>query len=424
MSKILVVFCDGTWNRADQSSNGRPCPTNVLRLFEACSPENEKKEPQIAYYLEGVGTRFTDWLLGGMFGYGISANIKNAYSFIASNYEPGDRIFLFGFSRGAYTARSIAGFIRNMGILTRNNLHLVTKAYQLYKDASSKWHPDAAASKKFRELYTHKDETIAFLGVWDTVGALGAPFGTPIGWLLTKIFQTEFHDVKLSSIIESAYHAVAIDERRWPFRPCLWELNDAHRKKNAESLAIDGISLYEEKWFPGAHSNIGGGYLNSGLSDCSLKWMAQRASKHGLHLDLDFSRISEPRFNPDVTQSIVNSQTPYYRLTTVLFKKLPCLIARFLLIPDNGEHKNVRLNGDYLRTINERGNLDEALRLYPKIDTYQGNISDYAIEKLLSKNSSAYSPFNIPLGEPVAPQSWLERWRGILFRPPAPGLLD
>ena len=89
--------------------------------------------------------------------------------------------------------------------------------------------------------------------------------------------------------------------------------------------------------------------------------------------------------------------------------------------------ENIRtfeFNGDYLRTINERGNLDEALRLYPKIDTYQGNISDYAIEKLLSKASSAYSPFNIPLGEPVAPQSWFERLRGILFRPSVPGLLD
>ena len=91
--KILVVFCDGTWNRADQSSNGRPCPTNVLRLFEACSPENEKKEPQIAHYVEGIGTQITDRLIGGMFGYGISADIENAYSFIASNYEQGDKSF-------------------------------------------------------------------------------------------------------------------------------------------------------------------------------------------------------------------------------------------------------------------------------------------------------------------------------------------
>jgi uncharacterized protein (DUF2235 family) len=237
-----------------------------------------------------------------MFGYGISANIKNAYSFIASNYESGDKVFLFGFSRGAYTARSIAGFIRNMGILTRNNLHRVTKAYQFYKDASSKWHPESKDSKEFREQYTHQNETITFLGVWDTVGALGAPFGTPIGWIITKIFQTEFHDVKLSSIIDSAYHAVAIDERRWPFRPCLWELNEKHRQKNAESLRDEGSLFYEEKWFPGVHSNIGGGYENSGLSDCSLKWMAQRANKHGLNLDLDFTRISEPRYNPDVTQ--------------------------------------------------------------------------------------------------------------------------
>jgi uncharacterized protein (DUF2235 family) len=217
---------------------------------------------------------------------------------------------------------------------------------------------------------------------------------------------------------------VAIDERRWPFRPCLWELSKTHREKNAESLRIDGIPLYEEKWFPGVHSNIGGGYANSGLSDCSLKWMAQRASKHGLHLDLDFSRISEPRFNPDVTQSIANSQTTYYRLTTVLLKKLPSLIARFLLLSDDGEYEKIHLNGDYIRSINARGNVAEALSQYPKIDTYQGDLSEYAIAKLCGKASSAYCPFNIPVGEPVAPQSWFEWLRGIVIRPSAPGILD
>jgi uncharacterized protein (DUF2235 family) len=387
-------------------------------------PINKNNEPQIAYYLEGVGTQINDKIIVGMFGYGISANIKNAYSFIASNYESGDKVFLFGFSRGAYTARSIAGFIRNMGILTRNNLHRVTKAYQFYKDASSKWHPESKDSKEFREQYTHQNETITFLGVWDTVGALGAPFGTPIGWIITKIFQTEFHDVKLSSIIDSAYHAVAIDERRWPFRPCLWELNEKHRQKNAESLRDEGSLFYEEKWFPGVHSNIGGGYENSGLSDCSLKWMAQRANKHGLNLDLDFTRISEPRYNPDVTQSIANSQTAYYRVTTILLKKLPSLIARFLLLSSDGEDEKIRLNGDYIRSIDERGNILEALSQYPKIDAYQGNISEYAIAKLCTKASPSYCPYNIPLEESVAHKSWFDRLREIVTRPSASEIAD
>ena len=147
MSKTLVVFCDGTWNRPDEMSNGRPCPTNVLRLFEATLPEGTDGRPQIIHYVEGVGTRKDERLLGGVFGAGISENIKNAYAFIVSNYQPGDRIFLFGFSRGAYTARSIAGLIRNMGILTRHNLHRINEAYKFYKDTTPKWIQKAKTQK-------------------------------------------------------------------------------------------------------------------------------------------------------------------------------------------------------------------------------------------------------------------------------------
>jgi len=109
--------------------------------------------------------------------------------------------------------------------------------------------PESKDSKEFRDRYTHKGETIAFLGVWDTVGALGAPFGTPLGWLINKFFQYQFHDIKLSSIIESAYHAVAIDERRWPFRPCLWELNEKHLEKNSRSQSKGGSHSMKKNGF-------------------------------------------------------------------------------------------------------------------------------------------------------------------------------
>jgi uncharacterized protein (DUF2235 family) len=348
MSKKLVVFCDGTWNRADQKTKGgRPCPTNVLRLFEATLPKSEDNEPQITHYVEGVGTRRAETLTGGMFGFGINSNIKNAYSFIVSNYDPGDQIFLFGFSRGAYTARSIAGLIYNLGILTRNNLHRVNEAYRNYKDITKTWHPDSQESQAFRKDYTHGGETIAFLGVWDTVGALGAPFGSSAGRLVNKLCQTEFHDVKLSCIIESAYHAIAIDERRWPFRPCLWQLNDAHIKKNAASQSKGDIPFYEEKWFRGVHSNVGGGYADTSLSDCSLKWMAERAKHRGLNVDLTFGCICDPRFNPNSAQAVEKSQTLVYRLTTVVFTKLPSLVFNNPLVAESPGA--LQLDGDYIR---------------------------------------------------------------------------
>jgi len=348
MRKKLVVFCDGTWNRADQrAKDGHPCPTNVLRLFEATQSQSDDGEPQIIHYVEGVGTRRDETFSGGVFGIGISANIKNAYGFIVSNYEPGDQIYLFGFSRGAYTARSLAGMIKNVGILKRPELHRVNEAYTSYKDRTPEWRPDSEKAKQFRANYTHGNETIAFLGVWDTVGALGSPFSTPLGLLINKLLRIEFHDVRLSSIIESAYHALSIDERRWPFHPCLWELNDAQRQKNAENE----IPFFEEKWFRGVHSDIGGGYEKTGLSDCSLAWIAERAKQRGLNVDTEFKDICTPPFEPDETQPAEKSQTLFYRATAVLFTKLPSLVWKN---PVLARSPGILLwSGDYIRRPGE-----------------------------------------------------------------------
>lgn len=395
-SKKLVIFCDGTWNWPDQKTvDGRPCPTNVLKLFEATMPYDQHGNPQIVHYIEGVGTRWQERLRGGGFGYGISNNIKNAYCFIVSNYEPRDEIFLFGFSRGAYAVRSIAGMIRNVGVLKRDKLHLVNEAFQRYVNRSEKWHPNSKLSKNFREENTHQNETIRFLGVWDTVGALGAPFGTVLGWIVGKLFKSRFHDVKLSSIIESAYHALSIDERRWPFRPTLWKLNDKHLEKNAQDIANGHPPAYEEKWFPGVHSNVGGGYPNTGLSDCALEWMVGRAQNHGLNVDINL--ISNPRYQPDASEQIMNSQTICYRLLTALFVKLPGLISNKLLYPrDIRCHVgHIQLNGDYVRPIGNPGNIKSAVVQYPRAMNYQGDISSRAVEKLAT--DKLYQPRNVPL---------------------------
>jgi uncharacterized protein (DUF2235 family) len=351
MPKKLIIFCDGTWNKPTEYS------TNVLRMLQATQPKDYDKNPQIVHYIPGIGTRKGESLRGGTFGYGISDNIMDAYSFIVSNYECGDEIFLFGFSRGAYTARSIAGLVRNFGILKRTHLALVDVAYDHYKSGSAEWHPDGAETKEFRQNYCHKEETnedttIKFLGVWDTVGALGAPFGAVVGFIVDKLFKCSFHDTKLSTYVLNAYHALAIDERRWPFRPTLWQTKAEHEKRNKESMKEHGYLRYEQKWFPGVHSDVGGGYKQTGLSDCALSWMAECAARHGFNADL--KRIADRHgrsFAPDPKQPISKSQTPLYQLATFAFVKLPSLLKINSVYPkgDYALVKNITLKGDYIR---------------------------------------------------------------------------
>lgn len=304
MKKKLVVFCDGTWNKPDQQA-----PTNVTKLFEAICQDDVGGVPQIVHYVQGVGTRWFDRVVGGAFGWGISGHIKEGYQFLCSNYEPGDEIYLFGFSRGAYTARSLAGLIHNLGIVKREHLGRINEAYERYRDKSIDWHPNPSKGGKaveFRSLYTHGGEKIKFLGVWDTVGALGSPYGILMGYLFDKFFGCRFHGTKLSDSLLSASHALSKDEHRWPFRPTRWEL------QTGQSAAD-----FVEEWFPGVHSDVGGGYPECGYSDVSLAWMAAQATQRGLRIQL-----------PAVTNQKLfhHSQTAYYRFATLLFVKWPATL--------------------------------------------------------------------------------------------------
>ncbi len=381
--KKLAVFFDGTWNTADQLAvNGLPCPTNVVKLFEATLPDDNQNNPQIVHYVQGIGTRKLERIRGGGFGYGISDNIKEGYRFLVSNYELGDEVYIFGFSRGAYAARSLAGLMRNVGILKRENLYLVNEAYKRYKDRSAAWHPNGQEALAFRRDNTWGSETIKFLGVFDTVGALGAPFGMILGWIVDKLFRCGFHDTKLSSIIQSAYHALGIDERRLPFLPTLMDPNKTHNASN-----------FEQKWFPGVHSNVGGGYPNTGLSDLALEWMANKARQHGLHLDLQ--KISHPRFQPNVQESPNNSQTTMYRVATVLLIKLPGYIG---LAPKKYKNAlpNIQWNGNYIRPIPDKGNVGLFIGNPPSepASQYKGNLHSCVIDKL-NQSGDEYQPPNV-----------------------------
>lgn len=275
MSKRLVICCDGTWNTPDQRTDGKICSTNVTKVALAVAPNDVHGTEQRTFYHRGVGTTRRERIRGGAFGAGLSRDICDAYRFLVNNFEPGDELFFFGFSRGAFTARSTAGFVRNCGILRRTEIDRVDEAYALYRSRGRSSHPRSVESRLFRQSYSHETR-IAFIGVWDTVGALGIPLdGLRLANLLNRRWQ--FHDTNLSAIVDSAFQALAIDEKRGPFRPTLW---------TQPADAPTGPKV-EQVWFPGVHSDVGGGYPDHAISDIPLLWMVERAKGCGLDFHQD-----------------------------------------------------------------------------------------------------------------------------------------
>lgn len=266
----LVVCLDGTWNRPDAEH-----PTNVVKIARNLVNDFDS---QIVYYDAGVGSGGTvDKIVGGATGYGIKKNIEQAYEFLVSNYSEGSDIYLFGFSRGAYTARSLGGLIYKCGLMKRQH---AAKSEQALKHYYNGAHPDTTRISEFRDKYSATRE-VFFIGVWDTVGALGIP----AGYFSEKIseWRNKFHDTKINPLVKHAYQAVALDERRESFEPTLWTRSDK---------AGPGQML-EQVWFPGVHSDVGGGYEDSYLSDLAFEWMQNKARSTGLLFK------DEPRFKPD-----------------------------------------------------------------------------------------------------------------------------
>jgi uncharacterized protein (DUF2235 family) len=275
--KRLIVCCDGTWNRPDHVDRGVAAPTNVAKVALALADEDDDRNPQLMHYQAGVGTRRHEHLLGGGLGVGLSRNIKECYRFIVENYEPGDELYFFGFSRGAFTARSTVGLVRNGGVLRPGHRERIEEAYSLYRNPDKDSAPSGIAAELFRRTHSYSDVYIQFVGVWDTVGALGIPidgFRPPV---LSNLWT--FHDTTLSRYVRHAYHAVAIDERRRPFEPTLWELKEGDIRPRDFSL--------EQVWFAGVHCDIGGGYSDPSLSELPLLWIAAKARECGLAFEPD-----------------------------------------------------------------------------------------------------------------------------------------
>jgi len=301
--KRIAIFCDGTWNTPDKLDNGKPCQTNVVKLAQALRTHSDDGTVQRLYYDLGVGAEGSIFkkMFDGATGTGISANIIEAYLFLVNNYEPGDELFFFGFSRGAFTVRSLCGLIRNTGILHQKYADKIGKAYALYRSRNPSYHPKSEEAVLFRKTYAVEETTsIKFIGVWDTVGALGNPLflkGVVSG-------RNEFHDTELSSKIENAFHALAIDEKRKNFQAALW-----HRQPGVTNQVL------EQVWFAGVHSDIGGGYPEPSLSDISLGWMADKARGCSLAFD-------DLNLHPDPLAKRHESMNALYSLAGILHRPI------------------------------------------------------------------------------------------------------
>lgn len=306
MSKRLVMCCDGTW-----SSAGQQAVTNVVKIFHTVAPADEQGVAQHRFYQDGVGVQRWERIRGGAFGVGLSRNVRNTYRFVVENFEPGDELFFLGFSRGAYTARSTVGLVRNAGVLRRDQAHRIDEAYALYRNRTKETQPGGTESERFRRAYSHESR-IRFIGVWDTVGALGIPFtGSPLTRFINR--RWSFHDTTLSSTVDIACQALAIDEKRGPFEPTIWQQSESARGQRCEQV-----------WFAGDHSDVGGGYRDTALSDIALLWMAEQVRSAGLAFTADaFARTGDAdqdarnrgRFvAPDAHGQLHDARTGLFRL--------------------------------------------------------------------------------------------------------------
>lgn len=295
----LVICFDGTWNTPDSGKN----PTNVVKILRAI-PAQANGTSQIVFYDKGVGTGdIVDRWRGGLAGAGLMENVVDGYRFLGNNYDPGDQIFIFGFSRGAYTARSFAGFVALAGILRPGVLGRdLREALTIYKTVG------LGTDEKRRRvdalnLDRHTDVRIACIGVWDTVGSLGVP--GDIGREIVKKYS--FHNVNISPLVDVALHAIAIDEKRGPFPPAIWT-----REKGKPLPAGQTV---EQVWFAGVHSNVGGSYADAGLSDTALDWMIKRA--HALAgLDFDSQYIGK-NVKPNALGDGIESRKGLYKISVL-----------------------------------------------------------------------------------------------------------
>ncbi|MDG3087817.1 DUF2235 domain-containing protein [Vibrio hannami] len=313
----LLVCCDGTWNAEDNKDNGEPVPTNVRQIFNCLQAIPGEQETR---YQSGVGTGgIFDKVLGGALGIGISEDIRDCYQWLSDKYRSGDRIFLFGFSRGAFSARSLAGMICRYG-LADFSVCDATEREEVVSEIYSKGYREKGSREMLLSLdmnirfYPDSDK-VFFIGVWDTVGALGIPDDKALLDLFDDPKHYAFHDTTLSPSVSFARQALAIDERRGSFAPTLWE-------KDSNNTTSDLL----QKWFPGVHSDVGGGYKQNGLSDGALMWMIEELQKAAPDINWNENLIKQ--IKPDYQALLHDSHIGVMKALITVPRTIPNIRSR------------------------------------------------------------------------------------------------
>jgi uncharacterized protein (DUF2235 family) len=314
-AKRIVISLDGTWNRPYQAKardDGSEVlkPSNPLKVCRAVLPlDPVTPADQITYYDIGVGAlskypgtsnallRFSDNVLGGAWGAGFEANIEDAATFLVHNYRPDDQVYVFGFSRGAAQARGLTRFLDWLGGLpTKADAYFMPLFFRHYITTSGQGDPrDVTTATGHRPDEPLLPIAVEFLGVWDTVMALGSRFRASTG---TSVEERSFHvGAEPARCVRHARQALAIDEQRYDFRPEIW-------------LGHHGGQTLEQRWFPGVHSNVGGGYVKDGLANLSFRWLLAEAGRSGLATDREFTK----HYRPYPQAKLYESKTGLYRV--------------------------------------------------------------------------------------------------------------
>lgn len=354
MPKNIVICCDGTGNEfGDEISN-------VVTLYQTLACNSD----QVAYYHPGVGTmgaraaltgisRWWTKTIGLAFGYGISDNIADAYQFLMRTFQPGDQVFVFGFSRGAYTARALCGMLHAVGLLTQGNEALIPYAIRMIKGKRV----DFAVASKFKATFA-RDCKPHFVGVWDTISS--------VGWIYNTV-HFPFTRATTNPDLRIVRHAISIDERRAFFRQNLFG-----RPHNPQQDVL-------EVWFAGVHCDVGGGYpeLNSQLSKIALRWMLLEAESAGLKIDEPKTTEILGARSPDVALDCATAnQHKSLRGWWWIAEVWPKITHR--LTPDNNWKPSLRLNLGRRRTIPG------------------GCFIHESVEQRLAQAKPLYKPSNLP----------------------------
>lgn len=406
LPKKLIVCCDGTWMDADSGwvkgkggSSGHPqTPSNVTRIARAMKDSDDAHHQQIVYYQAGIGTGIGlyDHLMGGGTGAGLSENIREAYAFLVSNYSEHDKlkhpdsIFLLGFSRGAFTARSIGGFIGAVGLLKKVAMPYFYEIFQDWANAGNpkraprffdtyyKLNPELEKVLPPKELTGKQDKineymqayreillslsltqevNVKCIGVWDTVGALGIPINPILQRLLpflpSFIREYRWFDTTIDDHVENAFQALGLDERRFPYSPAVWERPDNCRTN------------LKQVWFAGAHSNVGGSYADQGMADIALVWMMDQLAGHTRPAEKEFRALDWIQFDDNYIKNFRHLQVEQYQQSD---KPPPSFrgwakgrVYDSLTFPQSLAGQRVRAPGRYCRADYNTGDLTKQL---------------------------------------------------------------